>query len=247
MATLFFLHALGASARSFDAVIARLEGMACVALDLPGFGDRSGEAYRDVAGMADDVARTIAARGAERCILVGHSMGGKIATVLAARRTLPVAGVVLVAGSPPSPEPIEDARRSDMLGWLDGATIARPHAEAFVDANCATPLPDAVRERAVADVCRSNPAAWRGWLDAGADEDWAARVGTIDLPATIVAGGGDGDLGEAAQRRLNLPHYPRGTVEVVAGAAHLIPYEKPGALAAVLREAIRTLPGSAPR
>lgn len=39
--TLVFLHALGSSHREWDAVRASLPDATCIALDLPGFGERA--------------------------------------------------------------------------------------------------------------------------------------------------------------------------------------------------------------
>ncbi|MEP9400550.1 alpha/beta hydrolase [Sphingomonas silueang] len=235
--TLVFLHALGASGREWDLVRAHLPDHRCIALDLAGFGARADAGYADVATMADSLADQIRARELAACVLVGHSMGGKIVTLVAARAAsgeqglAGILGVVLVAASPPAPEPIADDRRARMIGWVATGPVARADAETFVDANCAARLPDPVRERAIADVERSNREAWLGWLERGSREDWTARVGTVAIPALILAGAEDGDLGEAAQRALNLPHYPHGTVAAIDGAAHLIPYEQPEALA----------------
>ncbi|KQM27371.1 MULTISPECIES: alpha/beta fold hydrolase [unclassified Sphingomonas] len=235
--TFVFLHALGASGREWDMVRRHLSDHPCLALDLAGFGDRADCGYADVGTMADTLADAIRAHSLTACILVGHSMGGKIATLVAARAAAGeeglagIVGVVLVAASPPAPEPIEDERRAQMIGWVADRQVARGDAETFVDANCAAPLPDPLREQAIADVERSSREAWLGWLERGSREDWSSRVGTVAIPALILAGAEDGDLGEAAQRALNLPHYPHGTVTKIDGAAHLIPYEQPEALA----------------
>lgn len=239
MTRLFFLHALGASARSWDRVIAALPDHDCVALDLPGFGDHAAMGHLSVAERLDWFAGEVASQDSARWIVVGHSMGGKIATLTAARRPAGLAGVVLVAASPPAPEPMDEARRAEMLGWFADGPASRAQAEKFVSTNTAGPLPHDLAEQAIADVCRSAPAAWRGWLEEGAREDWDARAGVIDLPALIVAGSKDGDLGEDAQRRLNAPHYTHARVELVADAAHLIPYEQPDALAALIAEHVR--------
>ncbi|MBW6525062.1 alpha/beta hydrolase [Sphingomonas sp. RHCKR47] len=239
MTRLFFLHALGASARSWDGVVARLKAEAgdrldCVALDLPGFGDAAAMGHRSIAETLDWFAGEVSRRGPAPWIVVGHSMGGKIATLTAARDPEGLIGVVLVAASPPAPEPMEEERRAEMLGWFEHGVASEGQAEKFVSANTAHPLPAPLAAQAIADVRRSAPAAWRGWLDEGAREDWAKRAGVIDLPALIVAGAEDGDLGEDAQRRLNSPHYVHARVELVADAAHLIPYEQPHALAALI-------------
>jgi len=239
MTRLFFLHALGASARSWDAVVARLKAEAgdridCVALDLPGFGDASAMGHRSIAETLDWFAKAVSRHDDAPWLVVGHSMGGKIATLTAAQAPAGLAGVVLVAASPPAPEPMDEARRAAMLGWFAHGPASHAQAEEFVSANTAHALPQPLAERAIADVRRSAPAAWRGWLEQGAREDWAERAGVIDTPALIVAGAEDGDLGEDAQRRLNAPHYAHARVERVADAAHLIPYEQPQALAALI-------------
>ena len=241
------LHALGASGASWREVVATLgDGFACEAPDLPGFGE---EAARDggVAATVDWIAGRIASGGGAPYLLIGHSMGGKFATILAARAEAGaaglegLAGVVLLAGSPPAPEPMEESRRAEMTGWFADGPPSEADARRFVEANVAAPLPPALMERAVADVRRASPSAWTGWLEQGAREDWSDRVGRLDVPALIVAGGEDGDLGAANQRRLNLPHYPHGRVEVVAGAAHLLPYERPEEVAALIAGFARTL------
>ncbi len=238
--TLILLHALGLRGNAWQPVRDRLGGFRCLAPDLPGFGAAADVGYRDVAGMAEIVEDI--ARGAGRCVLVGHSMGGKIASVVAARAAAgaeglaDVAGVVLVAASPPGPEPMDEDRRQQMLEWVTPGPIDAAAAATFVDANCAGRLPDPLRAQAMADVQRSNPAAWRGWLEAGSREDWRDAVGVVPMPALIVAGSADGDLGEAAQRRLNLPHYPDAAVRMIADAGHLIPLEQPDRLAVLIRQ-----------
>ncbi|MBJ6123695.1 alpha/beta hydrolase [Sphingomonas mollis] len=234
------LHALGASARSFDAVVDRLAGYACIAIDLPGFGNAVGDTDFTVEEMADHVAAIIRARIDGPWVIVGHSMGGKIATILAARSehgALPgLAGVVLIAASPPSPEPIDDDRRAMMIGWAAKGPLTEDEATNFVSENIAAPLPDAVMAAAVVDVRRSDSAAWLAWLERGSREDWSGRIGVLHLPALIVAGSADGDLGEANQRRLNAPHYANADVAVIDGAAHLMPLEQPAAVADLIRQ-----------
>jgi pimeloyl-ACP methyl ester carboxylesterase len=239
---LFFLHALGASAREWDGVIAALgEGHDCVPLDIPGFGGGA-DADLDVAGLIDWFGDEVARRQPQSWAVIGHSMGGKIATLAAARardgdaRFAGLAAVVLLAASPPAPEPMDEDRRRLMIDWFADGAIDGDEAARFVDDNSAARLPEPLRERAIADVRRSGRSAWIGWLERGSREDWREAAGHIAVPALIVAGGEDGDLGEDAQRRLNLPHYPAGAVKVIADAAHLLPYEKPDAVAAAIAD-----------
>jgi pimeloyl-ACP methyl ester carboxylesterase len=238
--TLVFLHALGASGREWDQVAALLPDADCLTLDLPGFGDNMAAGYADVAEMADWLADTIRQRHLTACVLIGHSMGGKIATLVAARAAsgevglAGVLGVVLVAASPLSPEPMDEDRRAGMLAQFAVRRPTRDEAAGFIDANTATRLSEPQRTRAIEDVLRSNPEAWRGWLERGSLEDWSSTAPRIDIPALVVAGAEDGDLGVEAQRELNLPRYADAELCVLADAAHLIPYEQPAALAALI-------------
>ncbi|MEG8036576.1 alpha/beta hydrolase [Sphingomonas sp. LR61] len=56
------------------------------------------------------------------------------------------------------------------------------------------------------------------------------------MPALVLAGAEDGDLDAEAQRRLTLPHWPDSELHVVEGAAHLLPWEQPEAVADRIRD-----------
>ncbi|WP_292045711.1 MULTISPECIES: alpha/beta hydrolase [unclassified Brevundimonas] len=250
--TVVFLHSLGASRREWDDVIARFsDDTQTVAMDLPGFGDRAREGYGDVQGVLDDLCRRLADLDLGLWVIVGHSMGGKFATLIAARARdgapglSGLVGVVLVAGSPPSPEPMDEDRRAEMLTWFDDPTTIEDRARQFIDANTDAGLPQDAFQQALDDFRRSSPDAWRGWLAQGSREDWSVQAGVIPYPALIVAGAEDGDLGETAQRRCNAPHFRCPQVVVAPKAAHLIPQEQPEPLAVLIRDFAETAGGAA--
>lgn len=235
------LHALGGNAASWNEVIARLDGFECLAIDLPGFGAAADDSRVTVEQMANVVTNAIQAHAPSSWLMVGHSMGGKIATVVAAhaehgREPAGLVGVVLLAASPPSPEPMDEDRRDEMISWVAKGSIDDDHARQFVTENSAKTLPPSLFDGAVAAVRSANPDAWRAWLVRGSREDWSRDVGHLAVPAVIAAGSEDGDLAAPAQRRLNVPHYKNATVSVIAGAAHLLPLEAPEKVAALIRD-----------
>lgn len=242
--TLFCLHFLGGSARSWEALGQALGGSPrLVPLDLPGFGAARGATAYDVEAMADAVTEAIAAASPGPFRIAGHSMGAKVALTLARRaedgdpRLSQLSGLVLVSGSPPSPEPIPEDRRAKMLAWIDADADTRAReAREFVRANVATALSPEAEDRAVEDVLRAAPAAWKAWLTSGANEDLCRRVGVLRMPALVIAGSEDADLGPDAQAALTLPHLPNGRLVTVDGVAHLLPMERPDELARLLRE-----------
>ena len=96
--TLVLVHGHQAHHMWWHAVVALLAPhWRLVLLDLSGHGDSGHRAdgYHD-AIWCDDVLAVVAAVGGEAPVLVGHSMGGRIALVAAARQPDLVAGVVMV-------------------------------------------------------------------------------------------------------------------------------------------------------
>src|ERR1700733_2250386 len=113
--TLVFLHIWGGSHRIFPPVIARLaSGCAVVSYDHRGWG-----AARDLPGpygideLADDALAVVAELCISRSIVVGHSMGGKVAHIPASRRPKGLAPPPPIAPAPP--RPAVDAETAEAL------------------------------------------------------------------------------------------------------------------------------------
>ena len=110
---LVFLHYWGGSTRTWRLVIDRLASSArCVAIDQRGWGLSSAPATGYTIGdLAADARGVITTLGLSDYILVGHSMGGKVAQLLASQRPHGLRGLVLVAPAPAKPALIPDAVR----------------------------------------------------------------------------------------------------------------------------------------
>ena len=238
---LVLMHFLGGSAREWDEVVPLLGDVRTLRIDLPGFGGSAAIPGYSVQAMADLLEATLRTANLDRFLLVGHSMSGKVAMVLARRledaadpRLL---GMVLVAPSPPSPEPFSEEKRTsmlDMLGTVGDNDLDR--ARNYITKNEERDIPAPVIERAANEVLKMDRAAWRAWLTDGSKEDWSARVGTLGLPVLVVAGELDRSLGPDQQKAVTLPHLRNAHLAIVAGCSHLIPMERPEQMAALLRQ-----------
>lgn len=168
--------------------------------------------------------------------LVGHSMGGKIALALAARRPPGLIGLVLVAPSPPTPEPIEEEERARLLGAHGNRHVADETAARIV----AHPLADAARRRVVGDNLRASGAAWRAWLERGSREDIAADAARISVPTLVTCGDADRVLPPALLEREVVGRVSGARMVVMPGVGHLVPLEAPAELAALIAEELRS-------
>jgi pimeloyl-ACP methyl ester carboxylesterase len=90
------LHGLLDSAAGWHEMAERLPHR-CVAFDLPGFGVSDQPTRPRISAYADDLAAAIDALGIGPFVLVGHSLGGAVATALAERVPDRVSALVLLA------------------------------------------------------------------------------------------------------------------------------------------------------
>ena len=77
--------------------VARMMDRPCYAVDLPGFGDSDCPTRNRISAYAEDMQAVLAALGVHQFTLVGHSLGGAVATALAERLRDDVAALVLIA------------------------------------------------------------------------------------------------------------------------------------------------------
>jgi pimeloyl-ACP methyl ester carboxylesterase len=236
--TLVFLHYWGGSSRSWRYVVDELaDTYATVATDHRGWGESDAPATGyTIADLADDAQNAIESLDLKRYVLVGHSMGGKAAQLLASRRPRGLEALVLIAPSPPSPTLIDDDQRTFMAHAYD----SRESVEFVVDNVLTgdTKLEGARREQVIEDSLRGALQAKTGWLDIAMREDITEHVAHIDVPVLVIAGERDQvDRVETLRAEL-LPHIAKARLVMLTGVGHLSPLEAPKEIAATIRRFI---------
>ncbi|WP_322012866.1 alpha/beta fold hydrolase [Paraburkholderia sp. J12] len=237
---LVFLHYWGGSSRTWDGVMGELSNdYRTLATDHRGWGESEAptQGYA-IADLANDAQNVIEALSLQRYVLVGHSMGGKVAQCLASRRPAGLAGVVLVAPSPPSPMALPEEQRAAMAA----SYASRESIEWVLDnVLTANPLTPAQREQVVADGLRGAPQAKAAWPNAAMLEDISGEVASIAVPVMVVAGEKDQvDPVETLQKGL-LPRIAGARLHVLADVGHLPPLEAPVVLATLIGQFVREL------
>jgi len=233
---LVFLHYFGGSSRAWSGVIGQLATeYRCIAPDLRGFGDSDAPATGyTVRDSAADVAALVHALALTRYVLVGHSMGGKIALAVAARQTPGLHSLVLIAPSPPTPEPMPEGERERLLAAYGDRAAAEETARKITVRALTAPA----RAEIVADTLRSSRAAWVSWLERGSREDITALMPNVAVPVLVVASNSDPVLPARLLEREVVRRIAGARIMALSGVGHLMPIEAPEAIASVIRESL---------
>jgi pimeloyl-ACP methyl ester carboxylesterase len=238
--TLVFLHYWGGSRRTWSEVIGRLsDRFRCVAVDLRGWAksDHHAEDY-SLSPQADDVEGVIEALNLKDFVLVGHSMGGKIAQMVAGRRPEGLKAVVLVAPAPPTPLLVPDTQKRMML-----ASYTMP--EGVGDALKVIshrPLTLAQRLQVTEDSLGGAEGAKSTWVAQGMPLDISKRAAAITVPVCVIVGSVDQVEKEAALREAILPLVPQAKFEVIGDVGHLSPLEGPSEVAHAISNFVADFP-----
>jgi pimeloyl-ACP methyl ester carboxylesterase len=127
---LVLLHGLFGSARNWGAVQKALAGdYRVVALDLRNHGASPHAPGMDYAAQAADVAETLATLGIERAVVLGHSMGGKVAMMLALMQPESIERLIIADIAPRPYLPALRAVVAAMQAIPLNAALTRPEAD----------------------------------------------------------------------------------------------------------------------
>jgi pimeloyl-ACP methyl ester carboxylesterase len=201
----------------------------------------AGEGGYSLERLADDLAEVLDALEVTGAVLVGHSMGGMVAQLLAVRRAdelrRRVAGLVLVATSSGPVMPGPTARLSRLLSGGADRSLRRaerrgrgilPHEDLgpVVARMCfgADPSP-ADLELTRATMTAMSPSAVSGLLPGLLSFDVRARLGAVDVPTWVVSGSRD-VLTPPRMARATAAAIPGARLVVYEGCGHMVMLER---------------------
>jgi len=231
-APLVILHGLFGSKRNWASIAAKLATRRRVlTVDLRNHGASPWDAVHDYPALAADVAHLIRTRIGGPAAVLGHSMGGKAAMMLALAEPELVERLVVVDVAPAA----SAGTMNDVLGALEAVPLASFNDRSEVEAALAGSVPDrAIRAFLAQNVVRGpgglrwafNLEALVRHVDAILGFPAVPPGRTFMGPTLFVAGERSAYIGPE-HREAIARLFPAATVEVIAGAGHWVHAEAP--------------------
>jgi pimeloyl-ACP methyl ester carboxylesterase len=233
---LVIAHGLFGSARNWGVVARRLaEDRQVIAVDLRNHGDSPWFAAHSYPAMAADLAEVIAAQGG-RADLLGHSMGGKAAMVLALTEPARV-GRLIVADIAPVAYGHSQMEYVRAMQAVDLTRVTRrSEADPLLAASVADPALRAFLLQSLG--VEHGRAAWKLNLDVLADQmpvimGFPEVAGRFEGPALFVTGERSDYVRDAHWPPI-VEHFPAAQRVVIPDAGHWVHAEAPREFAAAV-------------
>lgn len=231
------LHGLFGAAKNLGVIARALSARRrVVSIDLRNHGDSPHDAEMTYPVMAADVAETAAALGVTRAVVIGHSMGGKTAMMLALTRPDMVERLAVLDIAPVTYHHGYEAFVAGMRKIIPTPAMTRHEA----DAALADYVPEAAfRSFLLNNLLLGEHAHWR----LGLEEIAAAMPNLLrwDDPDAAPFGGkavfirgANSDYVKAGTEEKIKARFPQATIETVDGAGHWLHAEQPKAVIAAL-------------
>jgi branched-chain amino acid transport system permease protein len=221
--TVLYVHGNVTSGRFYERVM-DVPGVHAIALDMPNFGrSKPLPGEPDLDRYADAVAAFVRARGLDRPVIVGHSLGGGVVMSLAARfpqlpRALVLVDSIAPSGlaTPPERFPLIEAMRNN-----------RPLVAALLKAQMPTLGDEAFFQALVDEGMKMADGAW-GLAHARAlgSFDYRGRTAAFTGPVLVAWGRKDLLVTEAMARE-TAAAFPDAKLEIVEDVGHSVIVEDP--------------------
>ena len=228
------LHGLFGSGRNWRSVAQHLAaGHRVLTFDLRNHGASPWADEMSYGDMVEDLRASFRARGIERATLLGHSMGGKVAMLMALLHPDEVDRLVIV-------DIVPAANPQNLLAYIRAMRAADLHGvnrRAEVDVALAAAVPDPAERAFLLQnlVIDENAARWRLNLEA-IERGFPQILGFPDLPAGTAYPGPALFVAGARSNYIQPEHepgirrlFPRARIVRIEGAGHWVHAEQPQA------------------
>ncbi|WP_342362864.1 alpha/beta hydrolase [Terrarubrum flagellatum] len=227
---LVFLHGVGGAGRAFRSQLAAFgDRYRAVAWDMPGYGGSAPLAAVSIASFAAALKDFLAAIGAEKPLLIGHSIGGMIVQQLISDEPRLPRAIVLAQTSPAFGSSDGDWQKNFLearLSPLDRGETLKSLAPGIVRSlvgDDADPAGMALAEDCMGSVPE---ATYRAAMQALMGFDLREALGRIAIPTLVLAGSKDTNAPAPMMQKMAARISGAKYIEL-AGVGHLAGLERP--------------------
>jgi 3-oxoadipate enol-lactonase len=228
--TVVLLHAVGLDLSWFGDIVPglRAAGFRVVGIDLPGHGlSPALPSGFSLADIAQRVEASLDGLGGGPFYILGHSVGGMLAQMIAVRRPDIVSGIVPTCTRCQVPDEGRSSRaramavrQSGMAGTLQ-TTLERWFTPTFRVAR-----PEVI-DRCTKTLLRDDPEVNAGMWEAIADLAVNRQLGAIRCPTLVIAGDADSSCPPEAGKEIVDSVAGEKKLVVISGGSHMAPVEMP--------------------
>jgi 3-oxoadipate enol-lactonase len=239
---LVFLHGIGGAARVWRGQLDAFgDRYRTIAWDMPGYGGSAPLPGASIPALADALKDFLGLVGAEKPVIVGHSIGGMIVQQLLTHDPIIAEYVVLAQTSPAFGKADGDWQREFLdarLGPLDrGETMASLAPTLVADLVGDEPDPAGI-ELARACMASVPEASYRAMMTSMLGFDLRKSLGQIRVPTLVIAGTKDKNAPAPMVKKM-ASFIPNATYVELEGVGHLVALEQPAEFNAVLDDFLR--------
>jgi pimeloyl-ACP methyl ester carboxylesterase len=222
------IHGAGSSHLCWPAEMRRVPGWTVLAVDLPGHGHSGGIGQHTINAYAQMVIEFLESVGIYQSILVGHSMGGAIALEVAILQPDRVAGLGLISCGAYMGE------QADLIEALSNE-VTIPAAFHWLQRHLFSESAKSYVIEATMKVLEQSRSGvfYADWLSC-TRFDRRQDISLCTAPAWVAVGLED-QVAPLAYSYFLAHHLPKASLQVIAGAGHMVSMEQPQALSQGLR------------
>lgn len=229
------IHGFAADLNSWRGLFAGASlGHPILALDLPGHGNSPRVVPESIDDIAAAVESTLSSFGVTACLLVGHSLGGAVATVTAARGVVDVRSLLLISSGGLGPQ-VNGAFIKGLIGAKSDASIV-PWLKLLVadESHLTKPFINATVAQASDAELRTTQGAIGDRFFADSTQTFEVRssIASLAMPVRLIFGAEDRVIPVAHAH--GLPG--KVGVHIFPGCGHMPQIEERGAVLQILKE-----------
>lgn len=245
---LIFLHGIGGAARAWREQLSTFgDRFHAIAWDMPGYGGSTPLEGVSIATLADALQDFLLQIGADKPVIVGHSIGGMIVQQWLTKFPHSAGAVVLAQTSPAFGKAEGDWQKQFIkarLGPLDRGETMKTLAPTLVS-ELVGDNPDAAGMEIARDCMGSVPeASYRATMLALLGFDQRKALGNISIPTLVLSGSKDKNAPAPMMAKM-ATYIPAATYVELDGAGHLVNLERPKAFNAALDHFLTTAKAAA--